>query len=418
MKIEDNLMREFDQCFREILPKTDLRCKISPHHFIIALLFSFLRDSKTHSLEGLRRQLCFFTNTKINRSSFWERLNTKKLHRSLEELYIALFHKISASAKYNPSLLKEIGVDRILLIDATENTLPSKAAPIFPGNHLNDSSIKLHLCVDLLNGLPVFSELTPARTHDSQIFPPPQEMQKTLFLFDLAYWDKRRFEEIEMNGGFFLSRVKAGSALFISEVIKGADKNMCMDRLFYFDWKTKRAKVVELRGYFEKDKNQRSYRIIGFWNKEEKCYHWYITNLKGEAALIYPIYRLRWQIELIFKGEKQSLLLDEIPSSKKYIILNLMNISKIAYLFACFIMFESRKKLKPNQQFATSFQRVCKVLAILSESFFRTLSSPSNKGFRDLLEKIHFFALDVIDPNYKRRQTSLDTVFTMISDSS
>lgn len=224
MKIEDNLMREFNQCFRDILPKTDSRCKISPYHFVIALIFSFLKESKTPSLEPLHRQVCFFNHTIINRSSFWERLDTKKLHKLLDDLYLALFNKIYLSAKYDPSLLEKIGVKRILLIDATENTLSANAAPIFPGNHLNESSIKLHLCVDLLNELPLFSEITPARTHDSQIFHPTSEMQDTLFLFALAYWDKKRFQENEENGGSFLSRVKGESTLFITEVIKGDTK--------------------------------------------------------------------------------------------------------------------------------------------------------------------------------------------------
>ncbi len=54
---------------------------------------------------------------------------------------------------------------------------------------------------------------------------------------------------------------------------------------------------------------------VGFWNPSEKCYHWYITNLKVAAHLIYPLYRLRWQIELIFKACKQSLNVNRLTSN-------------------------------------------------------------------------------------------------------
>ncbi len=55
-------------------------------------------------------------------------------------------------------------------------------------------------------------------------------------------------------------------------------------------------------------------RVIGFWNPSEKCYHWYMTNLKVYAYVIYPLYRIRWQIELIFKACKNSLNANQITS--------------------------------------------------------------------------------------------------------
>ena len=61
-----------------------------------------------------------------------------------------------------------------------------------------------------------------------------------------------------------------------------------------------------------------------FWNPIEKTYHLYVTNLKVSAKIIYPLYRLRWQIELFFKASKTSLALKDMPSSNKNIIQSMM----------------------------------------------------------------------------------------------
>ncbi|WP_200335584.1 transposase [Thiocystis violacea] len=74
------------------------------------------------------------------------------------------------------------------------------------------------------------------------------------------------------------------------------------------------------------------YRVIGFWNPVEKQYHWYITNLTAAAYLMYPLYRLRWQIELIFKACKNSLNANSIPSANDTIIENLLLASIAAHL--------------------------------------------------------------------------------------
>jgi IS4 transposase len=59
-------------------------------------------------------------------------------------------------------------------------------------------------------------------------------------------------------------------------------------------------------------------------------YHWYLTNLQVPAQLIYPLYRNRWQIELLFKSLKSSFHLNEIPSNNPVLIENLVLANLIA----------------------------------------------------------------------------------------
>jgi len=65
-------------------------------------------------------------------------------------------------------------------------------------------------------------------------------------------------------------------------------------------------------------------RVLGFWNKTTKSYHWYVTNLSIPADLIYKLYRIRWQVELSFKAAKSSLSLADTWSSNRQLVLNIL----------------------------------------------------------------------------------------------
>jgi len=65
-------------------------------------------------------------------------------------------------------------------------------------------------------------------------------------------------------------------------------------------------------------------RLIGFRFPKTKQYRWYATNLTTSMLLaewIYPLYRLRWQIELFFKSIKSVLNADQITFGNENIAL-------------------------------------------------------------------------------------------------
>lgn len=122
---------------------------------------------------------------------------------------------------------------------------------------------------------------------------------------------------------FFLSRVKSNAVIRIKEVIQGLGKRVIGQSLLAPDVSRKKGNIIEVIVEKIHQDNTLRYRVIGFWNPVEKDYHWYLTNLTAAAYLIYPLYRLRWQIELIFKACKNSLNANEITSANDNIIENL-----------------------------------------------------------------------------------------------
>lgn len=162
------------------------------------------------------------------------------------------------------------------------------------------------------------------------------------------------------------------------------------------------------------DKGTLSCRAVGFWNPCDKCYHWYITNLTVAAQLIYPLYRLRWQIELIFKACKQSLNADCLTSNNSIIIENLLLSSLVAHLASHTILDIVIPQLTKVKQLAISVQRTAKIAVLLGNDFFNFLANDSDKYALILIDKIMLFANDIFDPNFLHRESSFARVTLII----
>ena len=126
-----------------------------------------------------------------------------------------------------------------------------------------------------------------------------------------------------VNGGIYFVDIlfhRHRRLVMTEKVIQGLPKSFRGKWLFSRK-APKGKKVIEFSGLFKDGLFQ--FRVIGFWNPIDKHYyhyHWYITNLAVPSKLIYPLYRLRWQCELIFKTAKNSLNLSDIPSSDSNIV--------------------------------------------------------------------------------------------------
>jgi IS4 transposase len=285
-------------------------------------------------------------------------------------------------------------------------TLWARAKDRFPGTR-TAAGIKWHASFDLFTGLLTWFQLTPTKTHDRKCFPDVKLLKGKLVLFDLGYWDYGLLQAIENAGGFFLSRLKSNAVIEIAEVVQGLSKQRVGQALLSLDFSGKKNHIIEVFTTKVYCGQRLRYRVIGFWNPVDKGYHWYITNLIAPAYLIYPLYRLRWQIELIFKACKNSLNANQITSGDENIIESLLLASIAAHLSSHTLFNLGLEQVEKDQQLAMSFQRIAKVAVVLAQDFIMFLLNSSREYFDNLWHKIKLFANEMFDPNYKKRETSL-----------
>ncbi|MFO1434809.1 MAG: IS4 family transposase [Candidatus Competibacteraceae bacterium] len=394
------------QCFEKIIPSHDARTAVNPLSFVVCLVFCYLRDSKTFSLEAIRRFMKSQLNTDISRSAFWERLARDRLKDYLHQVVVELMVTLTSSVLRGDQMLKALGVMAIWLVDASSITLWKRAKNSFPGTR-TAAGIKWHAGFDLLTGMLTWFRLTPTKTHERNCFPALELLKGKLVIFDLGYWDYGLLYAIEKAEGFFLSRRKSNTVIYIAEVVQGLSKQVIGQALLSLDLSHKKGNIIEVLTTKIYEGKVLRYRVIGFWNPVEKGYHWYMTNLLAAAYLIYPLYRLRWQIELIFKASKNSLNANQITSGDKNIIENLLLASIAAQLSTHTLFNLGLEQVEKDQQVAMSFQRIAKVAVVLAVDFIKFLLNSSREHFDNLLRKIKLFANEMFAPNYRKRETSL-----------
>ena len=322
-------------------------------------LFCFLGDTKKTSLESIRRTIKEQTNTDIKRSGFWERIATKRHENFLRLILNSLMQKIYLPISSGQILLKKLKVVNVFIIDSCTFSLWDGAKEQYSGA-FTTAGIKYHACFNLMNLKLDWFKITPSSVHDSQCFPDINTLKDSLIIFDLGYFDFLLLYQINKIGGFFLTRIKSNSVILIKEIVKGLyHKRYIGQSILSIKNRRKKDDIIEVLI----DKSCQSgeilsCRAIGFWHPENKVYHWYLTNLSVSAEIIYPLYRIRWQIELIFKSCKQSLNAARFTTNNEHIIRSLLLGSLIAQFISCVILQVNLPFLSHQEQLAVSYQNL------------------------------------------------------------
>lgn len=391
-------------------PQQDKRTDIEPFLFLTHFILQFKGDVKKLTLESIRLSICAAVGISIARSSFWERIGTKRIRKMLNATLSDITNLFSDRCGVNQALMQELCVSSILLFDSTIVTLGKNAKEAFDGTFAA-SAIKFHLQMDGMSGAIKWALLSPASIHDSCAFADIKSLIGKLSLFDLGYYDWSRFKLMDDNGAFFLSRLKNKSSVKIAEIISGFGKQYVGKKLSEVTIRNCRGKIVEFITLRKIEGEEVRFRVIGFWNKDQKKYHWYVTNLSCDSALIAPLYRLRWQIELLIKAAKQSLNLDEIPSENDKIIINICLARLIALALAMLIRKIGLLNAQTDKHDAISVLRATKVLAQLSSNLINYIVEGAIEVTSATLKKqINVLLPELFDPNANKRTTTVGRI--------
>ena len=354
------------------------------------------------------------TAISISRGAFWERLAGNRLNKIMRSLVEELMSNTVGIALYDSNILQLLNILEIYIIDSSIITLCDKASKDFPGVSTK-AGIKWHACFSLLSGKLEWFKLTPSKVNDRKCFPDVKSIKGKLIIFDLGYFDFGLIFELIEAGGFFLCRLKSNSVVTIKEVVSGFELS-CIGKslLTSCDLNKYQGKILEV--IIEKNVKEGilNCRAIGFWNQSNNCYHWYLSNLLVAAAVIYPLYRLRWQIELIFKACKNSLNADAITSANKNIIETLLLASIAAHLSSQTVKDIALNSLSPEEGLAISIQRVAYVFSILKDGFISCILNPIQQTIESLIQRICFMKDELYDPNYRERETSRTRVHSLL----
>jgi IS4 transposase len=234
----------------------------------------------------------------------------------------------------------------VLIVDATFISLYHDAKDVYTASGDDQAGLKVHLTESLSTGLPTRLQTTDGTTHERSQLPTGEWVADALILFDLGFYDFWLFDRIDANDGWFVSRVKSNANPKIVEelrtwrgnsiTLEGKSLKAVLDDL--------QRQEIDVLVELEFDRKRGSsatatkqFRLVGLLNEENGEYHLYFTNLprsEYSAPDIAQLYRARWEVELLFKELKSRFRLDEINTTKPYIIEALIIMAAISLMIS------------------------------------------------------------------------------------
>ncbi len=105
-----NILNILKQTFQQSLPGQAKRTTLPHLEFIAGLVFCFIGDTKSASLEAMRRFMIATFGIHISKGAFWERLSRNRLKKILSHTLADLIKKIPSVTVIGKEILDKLKV--------------------------------------------------------------------------------------------------------------------------------------------------------------------------------------------------------------------------------------------------------------------------------------------------------------------
>lgn len=382
--------------------------KLKPEVFLS--LCTLLKDSVgNESLEHLCSAISYQFKTSISKQALHDRFNDKAVS-FLKQIYqdlTAIQEEISS-----PLYLNQL-FSRIRIMDSTSFRLPSDY-PDYPGSQ--GSGVNIQLEYDWIQGEFLNNSVHPETKSDREAAHDMIDslVPGDLLLRDLGYYAASIMRQIDKKGAFFISRAPANTKFWSGSSKKGwiqikpeedleeKDPGETIDYGFVRVGGDKRHSF-EARLVGQKlTPEQRKKREQSLQTKRQKGRHTQsaeqrndiqilVTNITQETLDpqdLYPIYSIRWQVEILFKTWKSLFEINEIRSMKQERFECHLYGTLISILLSSMMMFQCRYYL--YQQYQTEASEY-KCMDLVKEALPHLASSVQSniKAVFEVIERIY-----------------------------
>ncbi len=128
------------------------------------------------------------------------------------------------------------------------------------------------------------------------------ELKNQLLLGDCGYYSGHLLSELDNSGGYYILRIMRLSTIQVHQAVREDGKVISKKIKSLSALKNALPKKQQVDMMVEI--NSRMTRLIAIWSPKEKWHTYLVTNLTADelsARESSLLYRLRWQIELLFK---------------------------------------------------------------------------------------------------------------------
>lgn len=264
------------------------------------------------------------------------------------------------------SRIKDVIKKQIEIIDSTTISLFQdilKCVGRNPQNGKRKGGIKAHTVMNVDEAVPKMVWFTPATTHDHILLSKLKMDPNTIYVFDKGYNDYKAFRMFCENQTGFVTRIKDNAVYELVETLS-IEEHIHSGVL--------QDEIITVTVKDEKGASKLKLRKVKFYDRELKRVFEFLTNLfEMRADLVAAIYKLRWQIELLFKQLKQNFPLKYFLGDNE----NAIKIQIYCALIANLLMTVIQKSLKRSWAFS-NLVSFCKIHLFNYIHLLRFLENP------------------------------------------
>ena len=310
---------------------------IDPVPFLWALILGF-GTYLQRTLADLRNSYVNETGEEIAESS-WHGRFSPALVKFLKACVLHALHQTANDVvRQLDEKVKQF--EDILIQDSTIIRLHEVFANKWPAVRSRKvaAGIKVSVLISAVVNGPKKVTIHSERTAEVKTLRIGKWIKDRILLFDLGFFKHHIFARIDENGGFFVIRLKSRSNPLLlkshkvhrGQAIDLTDMpwNKVKDRLHREVLDAEVEVSFKRRKYKGKQKTDKKlFRLVAIYDKEEGDYHTYLTNIPPDvlsAEEIASLYRVRWEIELLFKELKSKYALDKVKTTKSTIVFGLI----------------------------------------------------------------------------------------------
>ncbi len=354
-------------------------------HLISMLFSSFAKCTSLREVSGamlgLSGKTRHFQLNHIPKKSTLADANKRRDAEVFGEIYNQLLKKYSHV--FSDSRVRDVINKQIEIFDSTTISLFKdilKCVGRNPKNGKKKGGIKVHTVINVDETVPKMVWFTSAAKHDHFLLEKLKMDANTIYVFDKGYNDYKAFEKFSNNKTGFVTRIK-DNAVFESIEEKEIESNIHSGVLS--------DEIIEFTILENNSNRKLKLRKVTFYDRVLKREFEFLTNLfEMRADLIAAIYKLRWQIELLFKQLKQNFPLKYFLGDNE----NAIKIQIYCALIANLLMTVVQKMLKRNWAFS-NLVSFCKIHLFNYLHLFRFLENPDKdwqKTYDELMQPTLF----------------------------
>ena len=338
------------------------------NHLISMLFCSFAKCTSLREVSGamlgLSGKTKHFQLDHIPKKSTLADANQRRDAAVFGEIYNLLLRKYQDI--FSDSRIKDVINKQIEIFDSTTISLFKDILKCVGRNPIDGKKkggIKVHTVINVDEAVPKLVWFTEAAKNDHILLEKLKLDSNIIYVFDKGYNDYKAFKRFDDNNTGFVTRIK-DNAVYQKVQTNEIDEHIHSGVL--------EDMIIEITVKENTSQRKLKLRKIHFYDRILKREFEFLTNLfEMRADLVAAIYKLRWQIELLFKQLKQNFPLKYFLGDNE----NAIKIQIYCALIANLLMTVIQKRLKKNWAFS-NLVSFCKIHLFNYIHLIRFLENP------------------------------------------